>query len=314
MRKVWFISLLLQCSVTCAEPVPVILDTDVGGDIDDTWAIGMLLGCPQIDLKLIVTGSDDAPRKASLTAKILEQMGRTDIPVGIGLKTSSHPIAQDQWLGGYELDRYPGKVYQDGIQAMIEMIEAAPGPITLLLIGPQTNIREALKRRPDIAKKARVTAMAGSVEIGYNGKQGREPECNVVVDIAAARAVFDAPWEITMVPLDGCGTLILKGDHYAQVARSEAPRAKTVIENYRLWTNYKAFPDGQSSVLFDTAAVALVFKESLFDIKTIRLSIDDKGNTVPDDPGGRPIRCAMGWKNRDGFEHLLVESLLNNKR
>lgn len=313
MRSIWFITLLLPCSLACTEPVPVILDTDAGSDIDDTWAIGMLLGCPQIDLKLVVTGRDNAPLKACLVAKVLEQMGRTGIPVGIGVKVNDDPTNQDQWIGDYKVDQYPGKVHQDGVQAMIDLIEASPSPVTLLLIGPQTNIREALKRAPGIAKKTRIVAMAGSVEIGYNGKVGREPECNVVVDVAAARAVFAAPWDITMVPLDGCGTLALKGDRYAQVAGSQNSRAKTVIENYRLWTHFKAFPEGESSILFDTAAVALVFNDSFFDMKTVRLSIDDAGITVPDEKNGRPVRCAMGWKDREDFEELLVESLVQDK-
>lgn len=311
MKKLWIILILLQCPFLFAEPVPVILDTDAGSDIDDTWAIGMLLGSPQIDLKLIVTGRDNVQRKADLVAKVLEQMGRTDIPVGIGVKVNDDPTNQEQWIGDYKVSHYPGKVYQDGVQAMIDMIKAAPGPVTLLLIGPQTNIREALRRDPSIAGKARVVSMAGSVEIGYNGKQGREPECNVVVDVAAARAVFDAPWEITMVPLDGCGTLALKGERYARVAGSKAPRARTVIDNYRLWTGFKSFPEGESSILFDTAAVALVFDESFFEMKTVKLSIDDAGNTVPDEKNGRPVRCAMNWKNREAFENLLVESLIN---
>ncbi len=313
MRKIWFVSLLVQCSLTCTEPMPVILDTDAGSDIDDTWAIGMLLGCPQIDLKLIVTGRDNTPRKACLVAKILEQMKRTDIPVGIGVKVNDDPINQEQWLGDYKLEQYPGKVHQDGVQAMIDMIQAAPSPVTLLLIGPQTNIREALRREPGIVKKACIVAMAGSVEIGYNGKKGREPECNVVVDAAAARAVFDASWDITMVPLDGCGTLILKGDHYARVAQSDAPRAKTVIDNYKLWTNFRGFPEGESSVLFDTAAVALIFNESFFEMKTLKLRVDDSGNTVPDDQNGRPVRCAMGWRDRGSFEELLIKSLVGTE-
>ncbi len=309
MKKVWIIALLLQCSFVCGEPLPVILDTDAGSDIDDTWAIGMLLGCPQVDLKLIVTGRDNTPCKTRLVAKIMQEMGRTDIPIGTGVKVTEDPINQQEWLGDYQLDQYPGKVYQDGVQAMIDMLKAAPAPVTLLLIGPQTNIREALRRDPGIAQKARIVAMAGSVEIGYNGKQGREPECNVVVDVAAARSVFAAPWEITMVPLDGCGTLALKSERYAQVSQSDNPRAKTVIGNYRLWTGFKNFPAGESSILFDTAAVALIFNESFFDIKTIKLSIDDSGNTVPDERNGRAVHCAMGWKDREGFEALLVKSL-----
>ena len=172
----------------------VILDTDVGDDIDDTWAVGMLLGSPQLDMRLIVTASDDTPTKTRLLAKILEKMGRTDVPIGTGVKNSDNKIHQAKWLQDYDLKNYPGKVHEDGVAAMIDVIMGAERPVTLIVIGPQTNIKEALRREPRIAEKARVVSMAGSVEIGYGGKPGRQPEWNVVKDVEAARAVYAAPW------------------------------------------------------------------------------------------------------------------------
>ena len=68
-----------------SKKIPVILDTDIGFDIDDTWALGLLLKCPELDVKLITTSSDNTPIKAKLVAKFLEIVGRTDIPIGIGL-------------------------------------------------------------------------------------------------------------------------------------------------------------------------------------------------------------------------------------
>ncbi len=289
-------------------PAPVILDTDLGDDIDDTWALAMLLGCPQVDLKLIVTASDDTPKKTRLVAKLLEHMGRTDIPIGTGVKTSDQAIHQEKWLGDFRLDAYKGAVIPDGVQAMVDAVNGAKDPVVLLVIGPQTNIREALKRDPGIAKKARVVAMAGSVEIGYNGKQGRAPEYNVFKDVEAARAVFAAPWDITIAPLDSCGTMILKGDRFAKVEQSKDAKAVAVIENYRDWSNYPQHPKGESSVLFDTVAAYLTFDDGLCEMKTIKLSIGDKGATVPDEKG-RPVRCAVGWKDRDAFEDLLVRAV-----
>ena len=201
----------LCCAAAQDEPVPVILDTDLGDDIDDTWALAMLLGCPEISLKLIVTASDDTPAKTRLVAKILERVGRADIPIGTGAKTSDHPLNQAAWLGDYQLKDYGGEVHEDGIQAMIDFIAASKDPVTLLVIGPQTNLKAALERDPAIAEKARVVTMAGSVDIGYDGKPGRAAEYNVVKDVAAAKVVFAAPWEITMAPLDCCGTLRLSG-------------------------------------------------------------------------------------------------------
>lgn len=298
----------LCCMAAIATPVPVILDTDLGDDIDDTWALAMLLGSPQIDLKLIVTASDDTPKKTRLVAKILETMGRTDVPLGCGVKNSDKSIHQEKWLGDYQLSQYKGKVHEDGVQALIDAILQAPAPITLVVIGPQTNLQEALKRAPDIAKKARIVAMAGSVEKGYDGRPGAAPEWNVFKDIPAVRAVFAAPWDITYAPLDSCGTMILTGKRYAKVMESKDPKAVTVIENYRQWVHFNHYPKDQSSVLFDTVAAYLAFDESLCEMKTVNLIVDDKGVTKVSDQG-RPVHCAMGWKDRDAFEELLIKSL-----
>jgi len=298
----------LCCIAAAAAPVPVILDTDLGDDIDDTWALGMLLGSPRVDLKLVVTASDDTVKKTRLVAKILEAMGRADVPLGQGVKTSDNAIHQEKWLGDYQLAQFKGKVFEDGVQAMIDCIRQSPQPITLVVIGPQTNIQEALKRAPDIAEKARVVAMAGSVEIGYNGKKGVDPEWNVFKDIPAARAVFAASWDITIAPLDSCGTMILCGERFAKVEDAKDPKAATVTANYRDWAHYDKHPKGQSSVLFDTVAAYLAFDEVWCEMKTVKLVIDDKGVTKPSEDG-RPVHCAMGWKNRDAFEDLLVRAL-----
>lgn len=295
-----------------AATVPVILDTDLGDDIDDTWALAFLLGSPRVDVKLIVTASDDTPAKTRLVAKILERMGRTDIPLATGVKNSDRELHQKQWLGDYSLSQYKGKVIEDGVGALAEAIKQSPEQTTLCVIGPQTNIKAALERDPSIAKKARVVLMAGSVHIGYDGKQGPSAEWNVFKDVDAAKAVFAAPWEITMAPLDICGTLRLAGARYAAVQGSQNARAVTVIENYEQWSNRKNHPSGASSILFDTAAAYLTFDEQFMAIETIRLAIDEKGNTVPDEKG-RPVRCALRWRDRDAFEELLVAALTAEK-
>mgnify|MGYP000933625237 CR=1 FL=1 len=104
------------------KPIPVILDTDIGTDIDDTWALAMLLNCPELDPRLITTVSGDTTYRAHLAAKFLQVAGRADIPIGIGI---GHPEGslnfQQPWLDGFDLDSYPGTIYQDGIQAMLDV-------------------------------------------------------------------------------------------------------------------------------------------------------------------------------------------------
>lgn len=288
--------------------VPVILDTDIGDDIDDTWALAMLLGCAQVEVKLIVTATDDTPRKTRLAAKILERLGRTDIPIATGVENGRRELAQAAWLGDYDLGSYSGSVFEDGVGAMVELVEKATETVTIVAIGPQTDLAEALRRRPSIAGKARVVAMAGSIRVGYGGKRERDAEYNVKRDIEAARAVLGAPWEVTIAPLDGCGDVILRGERYARVKNSTAARARVVIENYDAWAGRARYPAGESSVLFDTVAAYLAFDETCTRMETVKLVIDDAGNTIPYE-NGREVRCQMGWRDRDGFEELLVTSL-----
>jgi inosine-uridine nucleoside N-ribohydrolase len=100
---------------TSLKPIPVILDTDICWDIDDTWALIMLLNSPELDVRMILTATGNTPLRARLAAKILEIAGRTDIPIGIGLHQDNNGNMQDDWVNGYSLSRYPGKVYADGV-------------------------------------------------------------------------------------------------------------------------------------------------------------------------------------------------------
>ena len=273
----------------------------------------MMLGAPEIELKLIVTASDNTPLKARLVAKMLERLGKTDIPLGIGKQTSENAINQEAWLGNYSLKDYSGKVHQDGVQAIIDLIEASPEPVTLCVIGPQTNIGEALKRKPEIAQKARIVSMAGSVYRGYNGKKEIDPEWNVKKDAAAAQAVFAAPWEIIYAPLDTCGLLQLKGDAYCQVKESKHPFAKLTIENYDAWVNRKHYAVDSSSILYDTLAVYLCYGDAFVEMKTVHLRVDEAGYTRLDEEKGRPVQCALAWNDQAAFDAHLIKTLTTSK-
>lgn len=300
---------LLSLASVQGAPVPVILDTDLGDDIDDTWALAALLTSPGIDLKLITTAFDNTPKKTRLVGKILQAMGHPNIPLGTGVKTSDKATNQDAWLGDYDLKQYPGKVHEDGVQALIDTIHASPVPVVLCVIGPQTNIKAALERSPDIAKKARVVSMAGSVRIGYDGAATIAPEWNVVADKAAASAVLVAPWDVTYAPLDSCGQLRVKGAAYENLTKSPSAYAKTILANYEAWVNRKQHPADSSSILFDTMAVYLIGNNAACAMETVPLVIDDKGFTQTDKQKGRPVHCAMKLTDPAAFERWLIERI-----
>jgi inosine-uridine nucleoside N-ribohydrolase len=317
------LSSVMTLSARAAEPsaaspkskTPVILDTDIGGDIDDTWALALLLKSPELDLKLVVADTGDTPYRAKIIAKLLETAGRTDVGVGVGIRQSTQAGPQAPWVAGYDLAKYPGKVHSDGVKALIDTIMSASEPITLICIGPLPNIREALKREPKIAQRVRFVGMHGSVRVGYDGKSRPDPEYNVVADVAAARAAFTAVWPMTITPLDTCGLVRLTGEKYKKVAQSADPLARAVIENYRIWHkagNPAAPAPDASSVLFDTVAIYLAITEELVRMETVGIRITDDGFTR-EDPSAKKVRCAMAWKDRGKFEDWLVERLTGGR-
>ncbi len=292
-----------------AGKIPVILDTDIGDDIDDTWALALLLKSPELDLRLVVSETGDTTYRARIICRLLEIAGRAEVPVGVGLNQGPRPGGENQgaWVRDYPLDRFPGKVREDGVGALIETVMGSPEPVTLICIGPVPNIAEALRREPRLAGKCRLVGMHGSVRRGYNGAPPPSAECNVVTDAKSCRAMFEAPWrERVITPLDSCGRVLLKGEKYRAVCRSADPLTRAVIENYRIWLKGK--PDEQSSVLFDTVAVYLAFAEDLLVMENLGIRVTDDGFTRIDDAAPR-VRVATDWKDLEAFEDFLVRRL-----
>lgn len=290
------------------EPIPVILDTDIGVDIDDTWALALLLSSPELDLQLVVTDSHNTEGKAQIAAKFLETIGRSDIPVGIGKKMDDEVGNQYPWAEDYNLESYPGTIHRDGVGAMIDCIMLADHPITLIAIGPTPNIEEAVKREPGIVEKARIVAMSGSVYRGYRGP-APDPEFNVTQYPAGTEVMYSAGWDVTIAPLDTAGLITLQGDAYQKVYRSANPIVKTLIENYRVWAGNKDEVAIRSSTLFDAVAVYLSYSTEWCEMKDVRLRVTSEGYTVVDDRDGSLVHAAVNWKDRAAFEAHLVERL-----
>jgi inosine-uridine nucleoside N-ribohydrolase len=293
-----------------ARPVPVIFDTDIGDDIDDTWALGLLLKSPELDLKLAIGDQGKTQYRAKLIAKMLERAGRSDVPVGIGIGNAGGVGGQAAWVQDYDLARYPGQILTNGVQAIIDTILQSPEPITLICVGPLPNIAEALRREPRIAERARFIGMHGSVRLGYNGNPPRSAEYNVVANAPACQAAFTAAWPMTITPLDTCGRVQLFGGKYARISSSPDRITADIITNYRLWRGGGG--ETSSSVLFDTVAVYLAISQDLCGMENLAIRVTSDGYTVID-PQGKPMDVATSWKNLAAFEDWLVDRLAGDR-
>jgi inosine-uridine nucleoside N-ribohydrolase len=325
LLRLFFLLIAPVASVAAAADLPartpVILVTDIGTDIDDSWALALALRSPELDLKLVVTDPADTVYRASVAAKFLQDSGHGDIPIAIG--DNSGPMGDSfrtltAWISGYDIGKYPGKVYKDGVAALIDTIEASPAPVTVIAIGPVNSIALALKRAPDIAAKCRFVGMFGSFDVGY-GEGAPSAETNVRVNPQGLRTVLAAPWrDILLTPLDTCGSVGLSGDRYHAIwSATGDPMLRSLIESYCLfaptqnWMTCNFF-SVRSTTLFDCVAVYLAYSEELVVTETDSFDVTDDGYTRRSSTGPYKARVAIRWKNKDGFEAQLAGRLLGH--
>jgi inosine-uridine nucleoside N-ribohydrolase len=294
-----------------AAKTPVILDTDIGDDIDDTWALVMLLKSPDLDLKLVTTTFGKSEYRAKLIAKLLTVAGRDDIPIALGEGGRDGGGLQDAWVKDYKLGDYRGTVHRNAAATIVDLIESSHEPVTVISIGPCHTLAAALKAKPPIASKAFFVGMHGSVFKGYGGGPV-EAEHNVKCNVAAAQRVLSAPWKkITITPLDTCGQVTLSSERFQKLVQCADPLVKALMENYRIWAKKRRIDElKSSSILYDTAAVYLAYPETpLLRRQTLAISVTDEGITKVN-PKGRAMSVATDWTDLDDFRDRLVEVLV----
>jgi inosine-uridine nucleoside N-ribohydrolase len=298
---------------------PVVLVTDIGTDIDDTWAIALALRSPELDLKLVVVDPADTAYRAKVAAKFLEASGHSEVEIAIG---DNSPVNGDSeqtllpWIEHYDIGKYPGKVDPDGVSALAEFIQKSTEPVTIIGIGPVHTLALVLKRDPNLAAKCRFIGVGGSFDVGYNG--GRPAaETNVRVNPEGLRTVLAAPWkDILLTPLDTCDFVTLTGERYHAIwSATSDPMLRALIESYCIFATRQTWMicdyfTTRSTILYDCVAVYLAYSEELVEIETVSFDVTSDGYTRRSPQGPFKARVALRWKNRDGFEAQLAGRLL----
>lgn len=290
--------------------IPVILDTDIGCDIDDAWALAMLLNCPELDLKMVLVGTGDVEYRARNAAKMLDAAQRCDVPIGIGVGSDNICNSVETWLQDYPLSKYPGEVFKDGISKACEIITQSSEPVTVIGIGPMTDLAAMLKAEPGVVNNSRLVAMCGSIGKGLDGSEGRVAEWNITEDIAAAQAVFDSGWDTTITPLDTCGQLRLEGELYGKVRQSEVPVVVGLLEQFKIWDEKYShgFFENKTSILFDAVAVYLAYSEDHLVMKDMQIKLAEDGEMIPEKSGSN-VRVAIDWEDIRSFKEHLVKRI-----
>jgi len=279
----------------------VILDTDIGDDIDDAYALSFLLSSPEVQLDGVCTVHGAVEARARIALKLLRQAGREDVPVIIGLAGPGDAQAlpnQAPWA--QEMDG--GNCRRDFVEFMAEAAAASPGEVHLLAIGPLTNVGCIFRQRPETAKMlAGLIVMGGSVYRGYGGKDAPQAEYNIRCDPEAARAVLESGADITLVPLDATAALELSDEQLRRIAHSEAPLAKAMTELLPLWRAHS----GHNPILYDPFTAALLIDPSLGRLKKMGIQVTDEGMTRPAQTSRSSARVCVESDAERFFEFLM---------
>ena len=294
--------------------IPLILDTDIGSDIDDTWALAMILKSPEIDLKMVTTNEYDTVYKAKLSAKMLQLAGREDVVVGIGEVGHESFNRIHDWVDDYDLSAYPN-VRENAADAMIEYIMSSDEEVVILAIGSFKNLAEAYAKEPRIAKKSRVVAIAGNVY--NNGFVGWYPalasEWNIRCDLDAwRRGVEKTDWEVELLPLDVSGGIILDTPYFDKVREygKTDPLVGAMIECTDIWMKNLPWDDlGPSSPLFDTVGVYCVITHNNLIYERLPIYTNDASLTLIDPMRGKEMDVAVKWEDKEKFYKFLVARL-----
>ena len=256
------------------EAAKVIFDTDIGDDIDDAYALGLLLRSPEVTVVGVTTAFGDTHLRARLVSRLLAAAGRGDVPVFEGVK-SSEKIANSNFSQRKFAEGEADRSYPDAIGWMLETIRKNPGEITLVAVAPMTNVGALIAQDPETFRKLkRVVIMGGSVNRGYTPHVTPDPEWNIVRDVPAAKALFGAGVPLFVMPLDST-QIPLDAARRAQLFGKGTGLAKALEELTTEWQGGKA----KSPVLFDSIAAGYTVKPSLCPVTPMRIEVDDKGYT-----------------------------------
>lgn len=285
-----------------SEPQLVILDTDIGDDIDDAFALGLALRSPELKMLGITTTFGDTELRARLVDRYLAAVGRSDIPVAAGVAT---PHTNVFTQAAYAL-REPDHDHADGVEFLLSQIRRYPGQITLIGIGPLTNVEAAIKRDPETFRKLkRVVIMGGSVYRGYDTKDGvnRQPdaEWNIKCDPAGAKALLASGVPVFMMPLDSTQIHLEPADREAIFANGSALTDQLTL----LYHQWMAGSEGHwtTPTLFDPVAVTYTIRPDLCPAKAMRIEVDDQGFTRPAEGAANASVCLQS--DEKGFLELL---------
>lgn len=280
----------------------VILDTDIGSDVDDALALGVLLGSAEVDLVGVTTVYGDTTLRARLAARLARLAGReiTAVP------GEREPLSgREVWWAGHEGGSFDDLADEpitagDGVGYLVDTVLSAPGEIDLVAIGPLTNVAAAIRADERFAGALRHLYVMGgrfdqAAPAGRSDRAApddrsphRAAEHNFGSDVSAARLVYAAGIRSTTTGLDVTSTVRLGRDAVDRIAGAGALGAALCREIEQWWR----FRGEQGNVPHDPLTVLTMLAPELFGYASGTVSIDADSGVSALTPGAGCARVA----------------------
>jgi purine nucleosidase len=286
----------------------IILDSDIGDDIDDAFALALAETSPKLQLLGVTTAWGNTALRAQLTTRFLKETGHPEIPVYAGPATHANAtFTQAKWA---EAGPKPPGGWPDAVDFILDTIRKNPGQITLISIAPLTNVGAAIERDPATFRKLRrVVIMGGSLrrgygDLGYVADHGPQPEYNIMMDIPAAQKLFTSGVPLYVMPLDS--TQLKLDEVLRSLLFSQDTRVtNALVSLYEEWTKSTENP---TPTLFDAMAVAATIDPTLCPTQPMHVDVDEKGFTR--ETSGPPNANVCLASDSDRFFHFYIPAVL----
>lgn len=278
----------------------IILDTDIGTDVDDVMAVALAALSPELKVEGITTVYGDVDIRSRMVVKILHMLGRDDIPVMAGVRDVLLRNREIWWLGhegeGLLTKEDVDLRYDDrhAVDFIINTVMNNPGEITLIAIGPFTNLAIALAREPRVAQNVKqIIVMGGSARLGVNGAELEPSDHNVSRDPESAAIVFRSGAPIVMCGYDVTRQVLIREPHIKRLENSENILCQTMGKMIRIWLKYWK---REYTAMNDPLCVALAFDPTFCDGPMMDVDVEydhrhPTGRTIctlPDTPWTSP--------------------------
>lgn len=300
--------------------IKIVLDTDIGTDVDDCLALAVLLGSPEVELVGVTCVYGDVLLRSRMVRKLLRLAGRSDVPVYAGLEPPLLGVRPVFWPGheGVGLldpeDDALAPEPEHAVDYLVRTVMEQPGEIHLIAIGPLGNVAMAIRREPRFLENLAGFTIMGGVFRGPGRWNMRANEHNIICDPEAAQIVFGSNPRCMLVPLDVTLQTVVRPADVARIRSTSTPFREAVADQIE---RYPRFIELGYTYLHDPLAVAMMIDPSLGRWESMRIEVETEGRvttgmTVPviDEAGNNPIQVALDV-DVTRAEELIVSRIAN---